>query len=174
MNPPGLTVLSSGIDPRATEKFESLLLSTARVGFDDGGNFEVFFDGDRLHIFTTELAKTFESADIGRSATDSIFKLLLRQRTRQVFRFVSLRPAFSQPLMSPMGHNRKSWPACAVSGLPPQASKVGSGSKGEELNVSKSSPLYPTIRTSTRRADTSQKGQEEGRSRRSMSSGSKP
>src|SRR5215472_7702499 len=33
-----------------------------------------------------------------------------------------------------------------------------SGSKCEKLNVSKSSPLYPTIQTSTRRADTSQKG----------------
>ena len=43
------TVLSGGIDSRATEELESLLLSTARVGFDDGGNFEVFFDGDRLH-----------------------------------------------------------------------------------------------------------------------------
>jgi hypothetical protein len=29
---------------------------------------------------------------------------------------------------------------------------VGNGSKREELNVSKFSPLYPTVRTSTRRA----------------------
>jgi hypothetical protein len=33
--------------------------------------------------------------------------------------------------------------------------------KREELNVSKSSPLYPTVRTSTRRAGTSQKDQQQ-------------
>jgi hypothetical protein len=33
------------------------------------------------------------------------------------------------------------------------------GQNGEELNVSKSSPLHRSIRTSMRRADTSQKGQ---------------
>src|SRR5262249_1776854 len=35
---------------------------------------------------------------------------------------------------------------------------VSCGSKCEELNVSKSGPLYPTDRTSTRRADTSRMG----------------
>src|SRR5262249_40560615 len=36
------------------------------------------------------------------------------------------------------------------------AGNVSVGSKCEELNVSKSSPLYPTMRTSTMRAHTSQ------------------
>src|SRR5262249_30848080 len=37
--------------------------------------------------------------------------------------------------------------------------QVRNGSTSEELNVSKSSPLRPSKRTSTRRADKSQKGQ---------------
>jgi hypothetical protein len=43
-------------------------------------------------------------------------------------------------------------PHTAVSNVPPR-------SKCEELDMSKSSPLYPTIRTSTKRADTSLMGQ---------------
>src|SRR6516164_5217233 len=38
--------------------------------------------------------------------------------------------------------------------------QVCNGSKCEELNVSKSSPLYLSVRTSTGQADTSQKGQQ--------------
>src|SRR5215471_7434841 len=40
----------------------------------------------------------------------------------------------------------------------PLHGEVRFGSKCEELNMSKSSPLYPTFRTSTRRVDTSLMG----------------
>jgi hypothetical protein len=52
--------------------------------------------------------------------------------------------------------------------------KVSFGSKCEELNMSKSGPLHPAERTSTRRAATSLKGQERNCRSHSMTSSAPP